>query len=96
MFEGDDADRFWRVESSARLSRFNGDCHNYALLANGDIDLVVENQMETYDILPLVPIVQAAGGRGDRRYGRTPLDGGMIIAAATAELHAEALAMMAG
>lgn len=95
MFEGDDADRFWRVESSARLSRFNGDCHNYALLANGDIDLVVENQMETYDILPLVPIVQAAGGVVTDRYGRTPLEGGMIIAAATAELHAQALAMMA-
>ncbi len=95
MFVGDDADRFWQVETSARLSRFNGDCHNYALLANGDIDLVVENQMETYDILPLVPIVEAAGGVVTDRDGRTPLDGGMIIAAATAELHAETLAIMA-
>ena len=95
MFEGDDAARFWTVERSARLSRFGGDCHNYALLANGDVDLVVENQMETYDILPLVPIVEAAGGIVTDRFGRPPLDGGMIIAASTPELHAEALAIMA-
>jgi histidinol phosphatase-like enzyme (inositol monophosphatase family) len=96
MFEGDDADRFWQVESMSKLSRFNGDCHNYALLANGDIDLVVENQMETYDILPLVPIVEAAGGVVTDGAGNPPLQGGMIIAAATPELHAAALAVMTG
>ncbi len=94
MFEGIDGERFWELEGSVKLSRFGGDCHNYALLANGDIDLVVENQMETYDILPLVPIVENAGGIVTDRFGDPPLEGGMVIAAATRELHAEAMAMM--
>ncbi len=96
MFEGIAAERFWKLERTVNLSRFGGDCHNYALLANGDVDLVVENQMETYDILPLVPIVECAGGVVTDSNGNPPLEGGMIIAAATPELHAAALAAMTG
>jgi len=94
MFHDHDAVLFDSLEASVRLSRFGGDCHNYGLLANGDIDLVVENQMQSYDILPLVPIVEAAGGVVTDRNGNPPLEGGMIIAAGTAELHAAALAHM--
>jgi myo-inositol-1(or 4)-monophosphatase len=94
MFEGPAAERFWALERSVKLSRFGGDCHNYALLANGDVDLVVEDQMQIYDILPLVPIIESAGGVVTDRTGAAPLDGGMIIAAATRELHAAALAAM--
>ncbi|MFW2383954.1 MAG: inositol monophosphatase family protein [Acidimicrobiales bacterium] len=94
MFQGRDAGRFWTLEAVVNLSRFGGDCHNYALLANGDIDLVVENQMQTYDILPLVPIIESAGGVVTDGNGNPPLEGGMIIAAATQELHTAALKAM--
>lgn len=95
MFVGGLRDRFDRLESAVRLSRFGGDCHNYGLLASGDIDLVVESQMRSYDILPLVPIIHAAGGVVTDGTGSAPLHGGTIVAAATASLHAEALDLLA-
>ncbi len=91
MFVGGLKDRFDRLESAVRLSRFGGDCHNYGLLASGDIDLVVESKMRSYDILPLVPIIQAAGGVVTDGDGDPPLHGGTIIAAATPELHTAAI-----
>ena len=45
-----------------RLRRFGGDCYNYCLLALGQIDLVVEAGLKSYDILPLMPIIERAGG----------------------------------
>ena len=35
------------------LHRFGGDCYNYAMLAAGFIDLVVEAQLKPFDIVPL-------------------------------------------
>ncbi len=67
---------------------------NYALVASGDADLVVENQMQPYDVIPLIPIVEAAGGVISNRDGDPPLDGGWVIAAATPALHAQALAAL--
>lgn len=40
-----------------------GDCYNYALLASGHVDLVVEEGLKLYDFAALVPIVENAGGR---------------------------------
>ena len=45
-----------------RLRRFGGDCYNYCLLAMGHIDLVVEAGLKPFDILPLIPIIERAGG----------------------------------
>ncbi len=97
MFVTDDeVDAFGRVESASRLVRYSGDCMNYALVASGDADLVVENQMQPYDVIPLIPIVEAAGGVISNRDGDPPLDGGWVIAAATPALHAQALAALNG
>ena len=95
MFVGTDTTAFDRLEKSVRLSRFDGDCVNYGLLAAGFGDLVVENQLQPYDIVPLVPIIEGAGGVV------TDIDGGQVgsgwaVAAATQELHAEALAILRG
>ncbi len=38
------------------------DCYAYGLLALGHCDLVIEVDLEPYDYLPLVPIVEGAGG----------------------------------
>ena len=62
----------------------------------GFIDLVIEGELQPYDILPLVPIVEAAGGCVTGPDGSPPLAGGTVIAAATPALHARALPMMRG
>ena len=78
------------------MTRFGGDCYSYCLLAHGFIDLVVESELQPYDILPLVPIIEAAGGvvTGLDGGGGLPLDGGTVIAAASRALHAAALELM--
>jgi inositol-phosphate phosphatase/L-galactose 1-phosphate phosphatase/histidinol-phosphatase len=42
---------------------WGGDCYNYALLASGHLDLVVEANLKLYDFAALVPVVEGAGGR---------------------------------
>ncbi|MQY09835.1 inositol monophosphatase family protein [Actinomadura macrotermitis] len=95
MFATDDERAaFERISGAVRLQRFGGDCYSYCLLALGQLDLVVENQLHSYDIVPLIPIIEAAGGVVTDRQGRTPVEGGFVIAAATPQLHAEALAVL--
>jgi histidinol phosphatase-like enzyme (inositol monophosphatase family) len=85
---------FEAMAGRARVQRFGGDCYLYCLLALGHIDLVVEASMQPYDIVPLVPIVQAAGGIVTGPDGEAPTEGGFIIAAATEELHEQALGIV--
>jgi histidinol phosphatase-like enzyme (inositol monophosphatase family) len=81
---------FEALAGRVRLQRFGGDCYSYCLLALGHIDLVVEASLQPYDIVPLIPIVEAAGGLITGP-GREPPVGGFVIAAANTTLHAEAL-----
>jgi myo-inositol-1(or 4)-monophosphatase len=94
----DDAvrDRYERLAAQCRLQRWGGDCYAFALVAHGGIDLMVDANLAPYDILPLVPIIEEAGGVVTDLAGRTPLAGGTVVAAANAALHAAALAVMNG
>ncbi len=95
MFEGDtDLDAFERVADETRMMRFGGDCYSYCLLAHGLIDLVIEDSLNPYDIIPLIPIIQGAGGIVTDWQGGPASGGGRIIAAANAELHAKALEIL--
>jgi fructose-1,6-bisphosphatase/inositol monophosphatase family enzyme len=57
----------------------------------GQIDVVVDYDLQPYDYLPVVPVVEAAGGiMTDWEGGRLGLKSdGRVVAAATPELHAE-------
>ena len=87
---------FDRVSAAVRMTRFGGDCYSYCLLAHGFVDLVIEGALQAYDIVPLIPIVEAAGGIVTGLDGEPPLAGGTVIAAASPALHAQALALMRG
>ena len=89
---GPEAEAWGRVAGQARLVRYSGDCLNYGLLAMGLADAVVENGLASYDIVPLIPVVEAAGGVVTDLAGRLPIDGGYVVAAATPELHEALLA----
>ncbi|MEM8987730.1 MAG: histidinol-phosphatase [Pseudomonadota bacterium] len=89
-FNTAEADAFASLAARARVARFSLDAYAYALLALGQIDLVVEAGLAPYDVHALAPVVKSAGGlitdwRGQEAYS------GRIVAAANAELHAEAL-----
>ncbi|MHB8505204.1 MAG: inositol monophosphatase family protein [Acidimicrobiales bacterium] len=92
---GPQHDAFSRIASRVRLTRFGADCYAYCLLALGHVDLVVDAGMQPYDIVPLVPVVEAAGGVVTDWTGAPPLAGGFVVAAANPTLHAAALATIA-
>jgi myo-inositol-1(or 4)-monophosphatase len=94
MFAGSAAAAFGNLARRCLLHRFGGDCYNYAMLAAGFVDLVVEGQLKPFDIVPLIPILEGAGGVVTDWQGRAPLDGGRVVAAATRELHAAALEIL--
>jgi len=94
MFDGERAAAFAALARSCLLNRFGGDCYNYAMLAAGFVDLVVEGQLKPFDIVPLIPVLEGAGCVVTDWEGRRPLLGGYVVAAATAELHASALEVL--
>ena len=97
MFTGkDDYARFSRVADNCRLMRYGGDCYSYCLLASGCIDLVIEDLGGPYDIIPLIPIIDAAGGMVTDWEGGSAHAGGRIIAAANQDVHEQALALLSG
>lgn len=96
MFEGDDQGRFEGLSAGVKLRRFGGDCYNYGLLAMGQVDLVVEAGLKPFDILPLVPIVERAGGVVSTWDGGDPRAGGRIVAAGDPALHERAVKALSG
>jgi histidinol phosphatase-like enzyme (inositol monophosphatase family) len=96
LFGGSLLARFEALEAEARLTRFGTDCYAFAMLAAGQVDLVVEPGLKPYDIVALIPIVEQAGGIVTTFSGGRAENGGDVVAAATPELHAAAMAMLAG
>ena len=96
LFQNDDDRRYREVERRARLFRYGCDCYAYALLATGQIDLVVESSLKPYDVGGIIPVVEQAGGIITTWDGGRPEMGGSIIAAANKALHAEAMEILNG
>lgn len=88
--------RYLGLSKTCRSSHWGGDCYNYALLAAGHIDIVIEHQLASHDIMALVPVIEQAGGivtdwqGGPVRLGETEA----IIACASQRLHESVLKVM--
>lgn len=85
-----------RLLAFGHTRRAFNDCYAFALLAMGQIDVVVDFDLQPYDYLPVVPVIEAAGGiitdwQGEK-LGLT--SDGAVVAAATVELHQELLALL--
>jgi histidinol phosphatase-like enzyme (inositol monophosphatase family) len=90
LFSGRRREIYDDLEGHVRLARYGTDCYAYAMLAAGNIDLVVETKLQPYDIVALIPIIEMAGGMITAWAGGPAEKGGDIVAAATPELHAAA------
>lgn len=87
---------FQRVARAVKLTRYGCDCYAYALLAAGQIDLVIEAGLNAYDVQAPIAVIQSAGGVVTDWDGRPAHEGGTILAAATPDLHARTLALLKG
>jgi myo-inositol-1(or 4)-monophosphatase len=94
MFQGSARARFAALTARCLMHRYGGDCYNYAMLAAGFIDIVVEDGLKPFDIVPVIPILEGAGCVVTDWHGRPPLSGGAVVAAATPDLHMQALAVL--
>jgi histidinol phosphatase-like enzyme (inositol monophosphatase family) len=94
LFIGETKARYHKIESSVRMARYGADCYAYAMLAAGQIDLVVEYGLKPFDILPLIPIIEGAGGIVTDWEGGPVHAGGSVLAAGNKRIHAAALHML--
>jgi histidinol phosphatase-like enzyme (inositol monophosphatase family) len=92
------ADRagFEAVRDRVKLTRYGMDCYAYALVAAGQVDLVIEAGLQPYDICAPLAVIRAAGGVVTTWEGGPAHRGGRILAAANPAIHAEALALLGG
>lgn len=82
------------LESRVQLTRFGGDCYQYAMLAMGMADLVVETTLKPWDIQALIPVVAGAGGSITTWDGSDANEGGNIVASCDERLHVQTLEMI--
>lgn len=94
MFTGEEEIRFNRLAKAVRMRRFGGDCYAYSMLALGQSDIVAEASLKPFDIVPLIPIVEKAGGVVRSWDGGTAKDGGRCIACGDPALLPAALAIL--
>jgi histidinol phosphatase-like enzyme (inositol monophosphatase family) len=85
---------FRSVAQEVRLTRYGLDCYAYALIAAGQIDLVIEAGLQAYDVHAPIAVITAAGGIVTDWRGRPAHAGGRVLAAANRAIHAEALALL--
>ncbi len=87
---------FAKVDAKVQLTRYGTDCYAYAMLAFGQIDLVIEAGLQSYDIQGPMAVVEGAGGIVTNWQGNPVHDGGQVIAAGSERIHAEALKLLNG
>ena len=85
---------FKAVADRVKLTRYGMDCYAYALLAAGQIDLVIEAGLAAYDIQAPIAVVEAAGGIVTDWSGGPAHLGGRAVAAAGKTQHAAALEIL--
>ena len=61
-FQGEDKEALDRLSNQVGLMRYGASCYGYGLLASGFVDVLVDADLNEYDYLAQVPIIQAAGG----------------------------------
>lgn len=90
----EEAAAFRRLSGQARLTRYGMDCYAYALIATGQVDLVVEAGLQPYDVQAPIAVIEAAGGIVTNWQGGPAHQGGRILAAANLEVHGAAMAIL--
>lgn len=95
MFKGGDLARFRDLSGACRMTRYGGDCYMYCMLAMGLVDIVAEAQLKPFDIAPLIPIIEAAGGKVTSWDGGDASQGGRVLAVGDPSLHEKAVKILA-
>ena len=66
----------------------------FAMVAMGQLDIGIEASLKPYDIQPMIPIIEGAGGVVTTWEGGDANQGGRVIAAGDPAIHAEAMKLL--
>lgn len=83
-----------RITASVRMMRYGGDAYFYCLVALGLLDIAIDAGLQPYDIIPLIPIIEGAGGQIKTWPQGDATLGGDILSASTEALLEEALEVL--
>ena len=70
------------------------DALNFCLLAEGKVEAVIETNLKPFDIVPLIPIVEKAGGVVTTWNNRSAIQGGNILASSNKKIHNKILKIL--
>lgn len=85
---------FMALNERVLMTRYGGECYAMAMLAAGRIDICVEFALEPYDIVPLIPIIERAGGIVTTLDGNRAEAGGAVVATGCPYLHEQVLTIL--
>lgn len=71
---------FDALAAEVNLFRTWGDCYGYFLLGAGFADIMVDPIVNPWDILPVIPIIEGAGGIITTWQGGDPVEGNSLVA----------------
>jgi myo-inositol-1(or 4)-monophosphatase len=86
---------FSRLAAASRFTRTWGDGYGYLLLATGRVDVMAEPILAPWDLLPLIAVVNGAGGKITDVNGNEAIGGSGAIAACP-ELHPKVVQQFRG
>ncbi len=69
-----------RLQAAAGMSRSWGDCYGYLMVATGRAELMVDPVVAVWDLAPLLPILEEAGGTFTDWQGQRTIHSGQAIA----------------
>ena len=95
-FTPDERAALRRVRAEVRMSRWGGDCYIFGALALGFVDVIVESYFKRWDVAALIPLVESAGGIITNWQGGSCAEGGQVLAAGDARIHAATLKLLNG
>ena len=70
------------------------DALNFCLLAEGKVEAVIETNLKPFDIVPLISIIEKAGGIVTTWNNKSAIQGGNILAASNKKLHDKILKIL--
>ncbi len=74
-----EARAFAQLSARTKATLYGSDCFAFIMAAMGYIDIVVEANLERYDIVPLLPIIKGAGALATQWNGESATQAGNII-----------------
>jgi myo-inositol-1(or 4)-monophosphatase len=86
-------DKFNHLLKKVNLYRNWGDCYGYYLLATGYADIMIDPIMSPWDLLPLIPIINGAGGIITDYQGNDPIKGRSAVASSK-QIHSRIISIL--